>query len=209
MSETKFQVGDYFRSKKRVFNTRQELLSFMEANRLKERFEFEGEIFQRIEGYPTHFATSKSRIVRFSVYGAREVKQHTSGPYPLCVLRRKNALTHRLIAKAFIPNPEDKPCVNHKNGNKHDNRIENLEWVTYSENSQHSYDVLRREPPKPKMKSCCIRAYHVLSERGFPLEALAEAFGLTKYNVCDISRGRSARLNKLALGPAITFEVEE
>ena len=49
----------------------------------------------------------------------------------------KAALVHRLVAEAFIPNPEYRPCLDHINGNKLDNRIENLRWVTIKENNNN------------------------------------------------------------------------
>lgn len=65
--------------------------------------------------------------------------------------KQKNFKIHRLVATMFIPNPENKPCVNHKDGNRQNNHVDNLEWCTIAENNKHMYDVLGRMGPTGKL----------------------------------------------------------
>ena len=75
--------------------------------------------------------------------------------------KSKTARIHRLVAEAFITNPNDLPEVNHINGNKQDNRIENLEWVSASENVRHAIKT------NPKMLTGLF--FHNVIERAKPV----------------------------------------
>jgi len=61
--------------------------------------------------------------------------------YPSVSINRKTYRVHRLVAGTWLPNPENKPCVNHIDGNKKNNKVSNLEWCTHKENMKHAIET--------------------------------------------------------------------
>lgn len=109
----------------------------------------------------------------------------------------KTIFIHRLVAEAFISNPDNKPEVNHIDGNKANNRVENLEWATRSENELHSFRFLGKRPyshwkDKPryfarKFNSDQIRAIRN-DKRSRP--AIAKDYGVSKQTIEHIQKRR-------------------
>ena len=98
---------------------------------------------KKIIGYPNYKVDIFGRVfsIKNNIYLSPQVN-HITGYLCVTILNKKGRmkfLVHRLVAQAFIPNPGNKPCVNHLDGNKSNNDISNLEWVTYSENIAHAY----------------------------------------------------------------------
>ena len=101
---------------------------------------------RKISHHEGYFVSEEGKIFS-QKYGRRvELKQSEHKGYRRVALSQNNKRTqypvHRLVAEAFIPNPEEKPFVNHIDGNKRGNHWKNLQWCTASENQKHAYDVL-------------------------------------------------------------------
>lgn len=94
----------------------------------------------------TGFVRSKKRIG--SKGGLLRRRLNKLGYDKACLHRSQQISVHRLVAQAFIPNPKNKPCINHKDNNPSNNSVENLEWCTYSENSQHRKKTGRQSSRK-------------------------------------------------------------
>lgn len=119
-------------------------------------------------------------------------------------LNKKSVNVHRLIAETFIPNPNNLSCVNHKDGNKLNNCVENLEWCTYSENTIHSYAhnlqkvASGEEHRNHKLdwdKVKYIRQFYKKRDKQFGATALAKKFNVSRSTVLSVIHNESWREN--------------
>lgn len=120
----------------------------------------------------------------------------THGYMSVSLVRDNKAKTHtiyRLMAEAFIPNPDNLPCVNHKDGNKLNDDIFNLEWCTYSENIKHAYKNHLKRSGEQHCKHKLtwkdvdfIRKNYIPRDKTFGMRALGRKFNVGSSTVSQV-----------------------
>ena len=128
----------------------------------------------------------------------REVKPQMNGKGYLRVgIVGKLRFVHRLVAERYVPNPENKPQVNHKDGNKLNNRADNLEWVTNMDNRIHAIKndlvVHGERCPWAKLKSEDV--HYIRDHPEMTNAELARMFGVKNHAISSIRLGKSWKLD--------------
>lgn len=160
------------------------------------------EEWRQVESHPNYIISNTGRIKRNGVEKDHSIRDR-KGYYITDLYRdgrRSVKRINRLVAEAFIPNPENKPEVNHKDGNKHNNNVSNLEWMTKQENCRHasemglvshkpSYGMLGKKNPNGGRKR---RPFKIVEtgETFGSLRECEEQKGFNNKHVNDCLRGR-------------------
>ena len=158
------------------------------------------EKWEIIIGHDRRYEVSSTGKVR-NIDTGRILKQHTNNSGYLSLglrfekRKQKSYLVHRLIATAFIPNPKNKPQINHKDCNKQNNSLDNLEWVTKDENNIHAFANGLIDRKGEKAGSSKLTESQVLKIREMcktkQQKDIAPLFGINKGQVSSIFTRRS------------------
>ena len=124
----------------------------------------------------------------------RKVKPQPNGKgYLRVVIGKKRYFVHRLVAERYVPNPDGKDQINHKDGNKLNNNADNLEWVTNQENRDHAMSnnlhICGERCPWSKLTQKDVD--YIRDHRDMTKTALAEMFSVSRATIRNIQNGKS------------------
>lgn len=172
---------------------------------MQETSRIEEEIWKDVPGYEGRYQASTLGRVKSldkplknpkegrSVFKGRVLKCHTAKNKYVFVMfgDRITRNVHRIIAQTFLPNPENKPTVNHKDGNPSNNHLSNLEWATWSENECHARDVLKKDYSKPckgvkSFRAMPVACYNIKGDLIAVYGSIREAARITKMSLVNI-----------------------
>ena len=161
-----------------------------------------GEVWKNIKGYEGLYQVSNKARVKSFQFGRITIlkpKIGYRGYYQVCLSKNgrvKYQGLHRLVAKTFIPNPEHKPEVDHKDKNPAHNWVENLRWVTSLENSENSEHLDGEKNHMAKLTNAIVTEIyltHIPGDPEFGTKALAKKFGVATTTINRIIAGKAWR----------------
>jgi hypothetical protein len=156
--------------------------------------------WEAVKGYEKYYLISPTGSV-YSIRRKKVISPFVSSGYLQVELNVNGIaakhLVHRLVAEAYLPNPSDFPCVNHKDGNKLNNSVDNLEWCTYKKNMEHAREhgllkTIGSNNPASKLTEEDVKYIKSVYKKGdleYGSSALGKKFGVDHKAIWSIVNG--------------------
>lgn len=160
--------------------------------------------WKEVKGYQRKYIVSPNGDV-FSTVSGKILKPFIRSGYVQVELnangRGKKHLVHRIVAEAYLPNENNLPCVNHKDGNKQNNNVDNLEWCSYSENMKHASEsglLKTKGENNPASKLSAedvqyIREVYKKGDANYGLSALGRKYGVDHKTIWAVVNDKTWR----------------